>query len=305
MNALSASRTESSIRDWEDISAKQAVTWSLVLHLIVLLLCSVGFAFKSEPKQIVTPPPIMVEFAQMKPADKKAPEPEESQPVKAKPMAAKALAQPKALPKVEAPEPPVPPLEPVKKVEAPAAKPEIKPEAKPKPIQQKTVTAKSVIEDARKEKEEIVENPEEFTSVLKNLVGEEFSVTPDEMSEDELKETTVPNPVMTRDAQTLNVGEQEAILAQLAKCWNVVPGAIDAENLIVEVTMTMNPDATVQAATIKDTWRYKNDSFFRAAADSALRAVRNPACSPLKLPLNKYDLWKKITIRFDPKGMFL
>ena len=52
-----------------------------------------------------------------------------------------------------------------------------------------------------------------------------------------------------------------------------------------------------------DQARYASDQFFRAAADSAVRAVRNPQCSPLKLPQGKYDDWKSISIRFDPKDV--
>ncbi len=50
--------------------------------------------------------------------------------------------------------------------------------------------------------------------------------------------------------------------------------------------------------------RYNSDSFFRAAADSALRAVHE--CSPLKnLPPEKYDTWHYMELNFDPKDMLL
>ena len=53
-----------------------------------------------------------------------------------------------------------------------------------------------------------------------------------------------------------------------------------------------------------DQGRYNRDSFFRAAADSARRAVFHPHCNPLALPLDKYDIWKTIIIRFNPREMF-
>ena len=34
-------------------------------------------------------------------------------------------------------------------------------------------------------------------------------------------------------------------------------------------------------------------------AESAVRAVRK--CSPLRLPVGKYEQWKSFTFRFDPK----
>ena len=62
-------------------------------------------------------------------------------------------------------------------------------------------------------------------------------------------------------------------------------------------------DGTVKNAGVLDIGRYNRDSAFRAAADSALRALRNPRCSPLKLPPEKYDQWKTIVINFDPQDM--
>jgi hypothetical protein len=76
-----------------------------------------------------------------------------------------------------------------------------------------------------------------------------------------------------------------------------------AENLVVDVKLTMNPDRTVQDATVLDQVRYASDSYFQSAADSALRAVRNPHCNPLNLPPDKYEGWKVFTVTFDPKQM--
>ncbi len=64
----------------------------------------------------------------------------------------------------------------------------------------------------------------------------------------------------------------------------------------------MNPDATVREAHIISTDRM-GDPFYRAAAESALRAVRNPDCSPLKLPADKFDQWQTMTLTFNPKDL--
>ena len=93
--------------------------------------------------------------------------------------------------------------------------------------------------------------------------------------------------------------ELDLIRRQLAACWNVPAGARDAKDLYVDVKVEMNPDATVKSA--KVTGSSGMGSYKRAAEDSALRAVQNPRCSPLKLPLHRYDQWKTITIRFDPQ----
>ena len=65
----------------------------------------------------------------------------------------------------------------------------------------------------------------------------------------------------------------------------------------------MAQDGTVTSVRILDTSRYASDQFFRAAADSAVRAVKNPQCTPLKLPLDKYEQWKTMTLSFNPKDL--
>ena len=43
-----------------------------------------------------------------------------------------------------------------------------------------------------------------------------------------------------------------------------------------------------------------NESFFRAAAESALRAVRR--CDPIKVPdIERYENWKDLQLNFDPR----
>jgi hypothetical protein len=62
-------------------------------------------------------------------------------------------------------------------------------------------------------------------------------------------------------------------------------------------------DRRVQSATIVDQWRYSQDSYFRAAADSAIRAINSPQCETLNLNPDKYDLWKDMVVTFDPREM--
>jgi hypothetical protein len=101
----------------------------------------------------------------------------------------------------------------------------------------------------------------------------------------------------------LSISELDAIRDQIADCWLVPAGAKNAEDLIVDIFVRMNPDGTVRAADIKDKGRMRTDPFFRTAAESAIRALRNPRCSPLRLPLDKYELWKTFTIGFNPRDL--
>ncbi len=104
-------------------------------------------------------------------------------------------------------------------------------------------------------------------------------------------------------ASRLMISEEDALRRQIEQCWNPPVGARDAQNLIVEVAIDVNADRTVSNAEIVDKSRYASDPFFRAAADSAIRAVRSPKCNPLELPADKYEQWKHIDFTFDPRDM--
>jgi len=101
----------------------------------------------------------------------------------------------------------------------------------------------------------------------------------------------------------ITASERDMIIQQIERCWNIPAGARDAQDLVVEIRATVNPDGTVQQAMIVDTGRYATDTFFRAAADSAKRAVLNPSCSPLHVPPDKYEAWRNLDLFFNPKDL--
>jgi hypothetical protein len=95
----------------------------------------------------------------------------------------------------------------------------------------------------------------------------------------------------------------DLIREQIARCWNVPAGARDAKDLVVEIRVVVDPDGTVRQATIVDQARLGSDPFFRAAAESARRAFFNPMCRPLRLPPEKYAIWKDLVVDFSPKDI--
>ena len=104
--------------------------------------------------------------------------------------------------------------------------------------------------------------------------------------------------------QNLNVTEEQKATAteidilrnHVRQCWNA-PYAANELNKIINLKIFTNPDGSVVNVQIIDVVFYKNDPVYRAAADSARRAVKD--CSPLPLPKNKYDLFKIFTFNFD------
>jgi hypothetical protein len=113
-----------------------------------------------------------------------------------------------------------------------------------------------------------------------------------------------PGPTPYDPSRPMTISEIDAIRRQIERCWNLPAGAKDAENLVVEVAVEMNADGTPRTAAIANQTRMRSDPFYRAAAESALRAVLNPRCHPFKLPPDKYDRWRTMTLVFNPKEMF-
>ena len=104
--------------------------------------------------------------------------------------------------------------------------------------------------------------------------------------------------------KNLNVNEENKATAteidvlrnHVRQCWNA-PYAANELNKIINLKIFTNPDGSVVNVQIIDVAFYKKDPVYRAAADSARRAVKD--CSPLPLPKNKYDLFKIFTFNFD------
>ena len=101
----------------------------------------------------------------------------------------------------------------------------------------------------------------------------------------------------------LTANEIDAIRQAIRKCWTFHAGSQGAKDIIVDIQMDLEPDGTVKTAEIMDKGRMAKDPAFRAAAESAKRAVLNPDCSPLPFPPKKYEQWKTSAFRFNPKDM--
>jgi hypothetical protein len=294
---------------------------SFLLHLFIILLITGQFAFfskKTQPEEMIIvemfDAPIDEKISPPEPAPTPMDKPEPlDKPVPAKkssPPKSEARPTPKPTPAEEplkseaapAPEDSVPEPAPMDKAEIekpeppkPAPVPAKRPDVKPTPPVKKEEQAKP--EDAKKSMD--------FQSVLKNLAENENQPAPQEVAENEASPRqspmlTQPPPVSEQVTQ----GEMQALIAQLGSCWTMLPGAKNAENLIVNVRIVVNPDRTLRSHDIVDKMRYNSDSFFRAAADTAVRALYNPDCRVLNLPPYKYDQWKSMIVSFDPKKMF-
>ncbi|MDR3516265.1 MAG: hypothetical protein P4M00_10630 [Azospirillaceae bacterium] len=204
-------------------------------------------------------------------------------------------------PPTPAPEPrPKPPTPEPPKVETP------KPDA-PKPTPQKPAP--------QKPPEKKTQPVDSLASVLNDVAKLKGQRTPDTKStETAQSETQTPSTSRSTSQQPasnaahisgrLTMSEEDAVRHQIEGCWNIPTGAPAGKGSgSVTIRLALNPDGTILRASIVDTARMATDSFYRAAAESALRAVLNPKCSPLHLPPEKYDTWKDMTLSFDPRDV--
>lgn len=176
---------------------------------------------------------------------------------------------------------------------------------KPKPLPDPIVKTKDAVKIPDKKVEKKIEKKpkDDLESILKSVqetAKAEEAKRPTEKkvvepSKTEAKSQTYDNSL------PLSMNEKDAIRQQLQRCWNIPAGAKDAQNLIVTLHILVGEDGVVNRVELaSDQGRYGSDSFFRAAADSAIRSVRE--CSPLKnLPVEKYGSWRDMELTFNPK----
>jgi outer membrane biosynthesis protein TonB len=270
----------------KDDNMRRSFGFSAGLHIAVLLFLYFGLPslIKPLPTPYVPVPLEIVEMADMTNTRVKEEEQKPQLPAPPPQPEQKAAAVP-APPQPPAPKPPTPQEQ--QKPDVAALTPAPVPAEKPKP----PAPAKP--------------QQDMLASVLKNVAKmKPAEETKAQDNQPQAKNnTTQASSAAPSLSSRLTISEEDALRRQIEQCWNPPIGARDAQNLVVEVTITVNPDRTVQTAEVVDKSRMASDPYFRAAAEAAIRAVYNPRCSPLELPEGKYEQWKTIDFNFDPRDM--
>lgn len=323
---------------------KRALIYSLVFHVAVLIVLMVGFSnpfrktlaeqrpimiefvnisdFTQAPviaPQDVQEPEMLEEAPQQEPAPTPPVEAPKPEPLPApEPPKPTPPPPPKPEPKPESkPEPisepeaePIPTLEPKKPEPKPEPKPEKKPEVKEEPKKK---------EDPKKEKEKVEldldktkekPKPKKDDKSDKEKIDKAFDDLFKDLNDDKKdKKTNSKSSGGKKGAPADRVGdvvtasEIDAIKAKMREIWIVPNGARGAKNLRIKVSLKLSRDATVLDVKIVETNRL-SDPVYKAAAESAERAIRDPRFSPVPLNLEKYEQWKEIILNFDPKDMY-
>jgi hypothetical protein len=267
------------------------------------------------------------------PAPKPEPKPQPPKLVPEPPAASAAPTPPPPPPhepaksEAKAPPPPPPPPKPVE-ARAPPAPPPPPPE-KPKPereVRQAHHTPPAAKEDpaafdkllktleakrAERTPAKLVKTAEQkrpeqsFDALLKNLTREQTADAEDAPPAPHHTVAAAPpssQPKAPLGAQ-LTASDIDLVREKLRPCFNPPFGAKEKPDLAAEIRVVMNPDGTVQQARVVDMGQYAGDQVYRALADAGIRALRNPDCSPLPLPADRYDVWQTIVFPFSIKDM--
>ena len=142
------------------------------------------------------------------------------------------------------------------------------------------------IEEIKKIKEEKIEKQkrkDEFAA-MKNIVSNAMSSKPKNL------------------LKPFGVSEIDILKKHISEYWSPPIGASGAENLIVDIFMEFNKEGFILKAEWVNKGFNANNSFYKAAANAAIRAVKD--AEPMPLPISKFSQWKTLTLRFDPKKMF-
>lgn len=301
-----------------------ALKKSIALHVVVFLLFVIEMPMfwwnRTQPSQV----PIIVDLKDVKisemtnlpPKAKIGKEDKEASQVKRKIEKKYTKEEVKVEPEVKE--------EKVKKKETesePAAKPEPpkkdfmvapqpkKPQVKTKPKKQEKVKPQKQEQKKQAPKKENKEDPK-LANPLKSLLAsvDALEKEADKSTTATIKEGTavanmgVEGGIAGSYFSELSISEMDALAGQLRACWNLDPGAMGIEDMIVEIKAQLNQDGTVRSVDIQNTARYNTDSYFRSVAESARRAVY--ICAPYKILsekyAEKYDEWRVLRLRFNP-----
>lgn len=278
---------------------KRAVIISAVLHVIVIAVAYFGLPILFDPPKIESSPPMAVDLVtpdQMpeNPAPKPAaqPEPEPVPPPPPAPPTA-SLSPPPPLATPEPTPEPVPP--------PPKAKPKPKPKPKPKVVKKVKPKKPAKVARVAPKPRRKPPPPDEFRKLLKDLTKRK-KPTPKVVKKAPNPVKPRPTPVQSAYARRQAENElSKRVRQQIVPCWNIPGGAKNAQKMKIGVRIRLNRDGSLLGRPrVIDTARFRSDQAFRVVAESAVRALLNPRCSPLRLPYGQYEIWKDITFNFDP-----
>lgn len=173
-------------------------------------------------------------------------------------------------------------------------------------IKKKKKSLRSIVKNAEKaqRKKKLIESVQKATKKKKEedfrkMMSKSISDLPKSSNKTPGKGKNGRGAGSFGDGDGLSENDYALISSQIYPHWVVPSGVKDAENIIIEIRVKLRDNGEVFNTKIIDKRRYDSDYIFRAAADSARRAVLE--ASPLNIPKRKIDLFREFIFRFNLK----
>ncbi|MDO9126433.1 cell envelope integrity protein TolA [Parvibaculum sp.] len=271
---------------------RNSVLLSAAAHVVIVALALVAFPSPEElpsvqtralPVELVTIDEV-TNLKRLKKVEKPKPveEPEPPKPVEKE--------KPKPEPKPQpAPTPPPPPEEKVEPIPDKA----VEKKEPPKPVEKKVEKPKPPQKQPEPKK---TFDPNQIAALLDKTPDSSSKPQPQQQSEQEFD-----TPVTDDPAAKLTMSEIDAFKVQMQRCWSVPAGAPEPIVVMIRVYLAQDGSLASPPELMDKTKLVTGGSYYRAAADSALRAIR--LCQPFKMPADKYTSWREIELKFDPREM--
>ena len=198
-------------------------------------------------------------------------------------------------------------------------KPKLKPKPVPKPVEKVETKSDIKIENKTKpvindnidkktlNKPKPIEKPEpdfNLASMLKDLRNEDITNISDNNNEED-KALLENKEEKSKTNNEISISERDLVLQQLRSCFNPRAGTEFDGDEMIKISAKIDRQAYVRTDSVQivDTNISKSNPYYEAITESALAIFYNPICAKLKLPLNKYDEWKNLTINVDYSWM--
>lgn len=289
---------------------RSAIVFSTLMHIAFFVLAYVGLPDWWESVVIETPIPVqMVENI----SDVTSPAPAQETvetPPPPEPVEEQAEEQPP-------PPAPTPPPAPQPVEEVPVTEPE---EVVPEPIPQESVEEDEPEPEPEPQEVQIAEQPpakptppedvpepqeEPEDDAFENLLLDLENVAETQTAQAEPTQTQSETPPIptSSSSDNLSISAKDAMRRKVISCWNIDPGTRDAEDMLIIIRLWLNPDGSIQNVKIEDDGSWGGNPVYRAASESAQRAVLR--CAPYYdvLGSEPYDEWSFMTLRFSPKDL--
>ena len=255
------------------MTERQALIGAGIAHIMLFAVLSLGWEWSQQPL-VPAEEMIPIEFVDIADAPRIKESPRQSiaaapQETSAPAPAAAAMPEPEAMP--DAVPPPEKPKEALKKAEAPPA------DTKPLDMSKLSNLIDKALPKARTK-------PLDMSKLATTIEASAPKVA----------------AIDPRAAATI----AQAIRAQVAPCWNPPIGGADVRRMTVLIRADFSRDGRLIGVPVivsQTGVTIGNADYSRAFAETARRALLR--CSPLKLPIKQYELWKSAEINFDPESM--